>query len=246
MKKILSIVLTSAMLFSMTATAFAAEQSSVETISGITVTEDNSDVRIVEAVEGEYRYVFTYDKVNNTMTSERFTLDNTLEVTAFVDIDEETIYDSESNTTVSTLAVIASKYTDSVYGYEYTNSNPKEWKLTRAKYAHEDNAAGYYFKTKQTTTNKDDLDAFRVAVDRIASKEATLKVQVGVTAALAGFSTGFLIGAGPAGWGVAVSGYLAAAGFGIAAQITATEIAEYQSTALARYTDVKNQSSIYF
>ena len=44
----------------------------------------------------------------------------------------------------------------------------------------------------------------------------------------------------------AVAGYLAAAGFGVAAQQTATEIAEYQSTALARYTDVKTESSIYF
>lgn len=245
MKKLLTIMLSLVMLFTMSATVFAAE-SSVNTISGIVITEDSESVRVAEVVDEEYRYVFTYDKGNNTMTSERFNLDNELEVTAVVNVNDETIYDSKTNTTVSTRAVITSKYTESIYGYEYANSNPKEWKLTRAKYAYESNDAGYYFKAKQTATNKSDLDNFRIAVDKIASKESTLKVQVGITAFLGGCSTGFAIGAGPAGWGIAVSGYLAAAGFGVAAQATATEIGEWQATALARYTDVKNESSIYF
>lgn len=159
---------------------------------------------------------------------------------------KQTIYDSQTNSTRSTRAVIDSKYTDSIFAYEYTNNNPKEWKLIRAKYAYEDNDGGYYFKTKKTSINKDNLEAFRVAVNGIASKESTLKTQVGITAFLGGFSTGFAIGAGPAGWGIAAAGYLAAAGFGVAAQSTVTQIAEYQSTALARYTDVKNESAIYF
>ncbi|WP_409967798.1 geobacillin-26 family protein [Bengtsoniella intestinalis] len=245
MKKLLSIILSLAMIFSLTATAFASELTT-NTIPGVTILEDNSDFRIAQAIDDNYRYVFTYNKADNTMLSERFSIDGDLEVSAFVDIDEQTIYDSQTGDTASTYAVVASQYTDSVYAYEYTNDNPKEWKLVRAKYADEDNEGGYYFKTKQTTINEDNLDEFRVAVDGIASKESTLKTQVGVTAFLAGVSTGFAIGAGPAGWGIAAAGYFAAAGFGTAAQVTTTQIAEYQSTALARYTDVKNQSDIFF
>lgn len=162
MKKLLTIMLSLVMLFTMSATVFAAE-SSANTISGIVITENSESVRVAEVVDEEYRYVFTYDKENNTMTSERFNLDNELEVTAVVNVNDETIYNPKTNTTF-----------------------------------------------------------------------------------LGGCSTGFAIGAGPAGWGIAVSGYLAAAGFGVAAQATATEIGEWQATALARYTDVKNESSIYF
>lgn len=163
-----------------------------------------------------------------------------------VNIDDETIYDTTTNTQIETRAVVASKKTESVYAYEYTNDNPKEWKLTRAKYAGESNDAGYYFKTKQTSINADHLDEFRVTVDSLASKESELKTLVGVSAFLGGFATGFTIGTGGAGFGVALAAYLSAAGFGVAAQEKANQIGELQSTALARYTDVKNESSIYF
>lgn len=243
MKKFLSIILSLAMVFSMCSTAFAAETAN----GAITILTDNENVRIAQAIDGNTRYVSTFDKENNTITTERFSRNNgELEVSAVVDLDKEIIYDSQSNRGVSTKAVIASKYTDSVYAYEYTNDNPKEWKLVRAKYAGESNNAGYYFKTRQTTINATNLDSFRVTVNSIASRESELRTLVGVSAFLAGFATGFTIGTGGTGFGIAVGVYLASAGFGVTAQNKANEIGELQNTALARYTDVKNQSSIYF
>jgi len=230
------------MLFTLTATAFAAE-----TTNGIaTIITDNADIRIAETHDTENRYVSTLDKHNNTITTERFSLSGTLEATTMVDLNCQTIYDSQTNLTISTQSVIASKSTESVYAYEYTNDNPKEWKLVRAKYSGESNDAGYYFKTKQTTTNKNDLTSFRQTVDSLASKESELLGQVGASSFFGGFSTGFLIGAGPAGFGIALAGYIAAAGFGITAQQTSNKIGELQSDALDFYTDVKNESSIYF
>lgn len=246
MKKFLSIFLSLAMVLSLSTTTFATSPTSTANAAGVTILKDNETVRIAETTDGTYRYVSTLNKQNNTITSERFSLSGELEATAIVNLDTETIYNSQTNSTTSTRSVIASKKTESVYAYEYTNGNPKEWKLTRAKYANEDNDAGYYFRTKQTSVNKDDLDAFRVAVDSLASKESDLSAQVGVTIFFGAFSTGFAIGAGPVGWGIAAAGYIAAAGFGLTAQSTANQIGELQSTALAKYTDVKNESSIYF
>ena len=244
MKKFMCIILSVVMLISMSTTAFAA--SVVRDNPYATVITDNETVRISQAFDGNVRYVSTFDKINNTITTEKFSASGALEATVVVDLDEQTIYDSATNNTIETRAVIASKKTESVYAYKYTNDNPKEWKLTRAKYAGESNDAGYYFKTKQTSVNEDNLDAFRVAVDSLASKESELKTLVGISAFLGGFATGFTIGTGGAGFGVALAAYLSAAGFGVAAQEKANKIGELQSTALARYTDVKNQSSIYF
>lgn len=244
MRKFMSIILALAMILSMSMTAFAAEANTANTYP--TVIMDNEDVRIVQAFDGNTRYVSTFDKANNTITTERYAANGCLEASAIVNIDDETIYDTTTNTQIETRAVVASKKTESVYAYEYTNDNPKEWKLTHAKYAGESNDAGYYFKTKQTSINADHLDEFRVTVDSLASKESELKTLVGVSAFLGGFATGFTIGTGGAGFGVALAAYLSAAGFGVAAQEKANQIGELQSTALARYTDVKNESSIYF
>lgn len=244
MKKFMCIILSVVMLISMSTTAFAAGIARENPYA--TVITDNETVRISQAFDGDIRYVSTFDKINNTITTEKFSSSGILEATVVVDLDEQTIYDSETNNTIETRAVIASKKTESVYAYEYTNDNPKEWKLTRAKYAGESNDAGYYFKTKQTSVNEDNLDAFRIAVDSLASKESELKTLVGISAFLGGFATGFTIGTGGTGFGVALAAYLSAAGFGVAAQEKSNQIGELQSTALARYTDVKNQSSIYF
>lgn len=241
MKKIISLFLVLALSVSMIGTAFAA------TPSPTTILEDNAAVRIAQAVNGDERYVSTFDKINNTITTERYSIsDRVLLATVTVDLNDETIKETDSNAGISIQAVVSSKYTDSVYGYEYTNDNPIEWKLTRAKYAGETNDAGYYFKTKQTSVNKSDLDSFRQAVNSIASAESELLALVGTTSFLAGFATGFTIGTGGSGFGVALAAYLAAAGFGLAAQEKSNKIGELQDNALTYYLNVKNESSIYF
>lgn len=225
----------------MIGTAFATPPSQT------TILEDNATVRIAQAFNGNERYVSTFDKISNTITTERYSnSDGVLLAAITVDLNDETIKDANSNTGISIQAVVSSKYTDSVYGYEYTNDNPIEWKLTRAKYAGESNDAGYYFKTKQTSVNKSDLNSFRQAVNSIASAESELLALVGTTSFLAGFATGFTIGTGGTGFGVALGAYLAAAGFGLAAQEKSNEIGELQDDALTHYINVKNESSIYF
>ena len=128
----------------------------------------------------------------------------------------------------------------------YTNTSPKKWKLVRPKYAGEASSGGYYFRANQTTTNKSDLNEFRVTVNSIASKESELKTLVGLASFLGGFATGFAIGSGGTGFGVAVAAYLAAAGFGVAAQQKANEIGELQDTAYSRYYDVFHNSVVYY
>ena len=70
--------------------------------------------------------------------------------------------------------------------------------------------------------------------------------QVGTTVFFAGFATGFAIGSGGTGFGIALAAYIAAAGFGLAAQQTANEIGEKQDDAYYYYFEVFNNSSIYY
>ncbi|MBF4693105.1 geobacillin-26 family protein [Fusibacter ferrireducens] len=117
--------------------------------------------------------------------------------------------------------------------------------MVRAKYANESNPGGYYFKTKQTTTNANNLDEFRKTVNSISSAESELIALVGTSTFFAGFATGFAVGSCGTGFGVSLAAYIAAAGFGLTAQQKSNYIGELQDTTLSRYIDIKNQSSIY-
>lgn len=243
MKKIISLVLSLVMLMSISVTAFASETQALADV-GMTI-EETETTRIARAYDGDTLYVSTLDKVSNTMTTERFSPDGTRNAVATVDLNQNIISAIDYTTGETTRATTVSKTTESKYAYEYTNTSPKKWKLVRPKYAGEASSGGYYFRANQTTTNKSDLNEFRVTVNSIASKESELKTLVGLASFLGGFATGFAIGSGGTGFGVAVAAYLAAAGFGVAAQQKANEIGELQDTAYSRYYDVFHNSVVY-
>ncbi|MBF4693104.1 hypothetical protein [Fusibacter ferrireducens] len=87
---------------------------------------DNKDFRISQAISGDERYVSTLDKANNIITSERYSISKgTLQASAVVDLKAETITDKRTSMAASTRSVVASKYTQSTYSYEYTDDDPK-------------------------------------------------------------------------------------------------------------------------
>ena len=163
MKKIISIILSLVMVLSMSVTALAAETTSITTIL-----RDDDMVRIAQAISGDDRYVSTFDKQNNTITTERFSVsDGTLLATATVNLSVNTITETDLNTGIAVTSTTQSKYTDSLYGYEYTPGSPAQWRLQRPKYNGEPEEGAYYYRTNQTTTNKSDLNNFRTTVNCI-------------------------------------------------------------------------------
>jgi len=242
MKKIISIILSLVMVLSMSVSALAAETTSITTIL-----RDDDMVRIAQAISGDDRYVSTFDKQNNTITTERFSVsDGTLLATATVNLSVNTITETDLNTGIAVTSTTQSKYTDSLYGYEYTPGSPAQWRLQRPKYNGEPEEGAYYYRTNQTTTNKSDLNNFRTTVNSLESLEEELLAQVGTTTFFAGFATGFAIGSGGTGFGIALAAYIAAAGFCLTAQQTSYEIGEKQDDAYYYYFEVSYNSSIYY
>ena len=108
MKKIISIILSLVMILSMSVSALAAEATSVTTIL-----RDDDMVRIAQAISGDDRYVSTFDKQNNTITTERFSVsEGTLLATATVNLSVNTITETDPSTGIGITSTTQSKYTD--------------------------------------------------------------------------------------------------------------------------------------
>ncbi len=157
---------------------------------------------------------------------ERFSLtDGQKEVAVETDLsNNHVVVRGKEGQQISINATTISKYTESLYSYVKTFGSPNKWKLNRPKYHGEPSEGTYYFKTDETNDNEDDLDEYRKTVNTIAGLEEDLEALVGITVMLASFTTGFLIGSGGIGFGAAVAAYLAALGYGVAAEQKANEI----------------------
>ena len=244
MKKFISIMLAVVMTMSMAVSAFASDRVMVQ--GAAEIIEDNDRVRVAQVIDGNDIYRATFDKQKNTVTTERLLDDGTLLASAKVDLNTKMITVTNPTAGTMTTETVISKTTESKYAYEYTNTNPREWKLVRPKYAEETNEGGYYFRTKQNSTNRDDLDDFRTTVNSIASAESELKQSIGASSFLAGFAVGFAVGTGGSGFGIALSAYIASLGYSLAAQAKANEIGELQDDAYSTYYDVFYESTVSF
>ncbi|MGL5254199.1 MAG: geobacillin-26 family protein [Brevinema sp.] len=169
MKKLLSMILSLAMVFSLSAIAFAA--SPTNQYNAI-ILEDTASKTISQASDDQFIYTVTKDKIAGTMqvtTTEKAT--NTVDVGAVVAsaefMDKPTPYASLNENTFTN------------YEYTKTYGNPNTWELRRP----DGSLAGtYYFKTYEVIGKNDGyITTFKNAVDTINSKEGEMVITLGIT-----------------------------------------------------------------
>jgi len=246
-KKIMSLALALVMCLSLCVPAFAASSNNTRII------QDDNEIRIVQATLGNERYVATYNKILNTMTMERISATTgQLEASATTDLNtnqvtaatQNGISVSPENSTIPILRVsTGSRTTTSKFSYNYRNAN--SCTLSRPQYVGESNGVIYSFTTMERATNKSDLANFKITVENIYAKEQTIVDLVGTASFVTGCATGFLVGSGGAGVGVAIGAYLTALGFGVSAKIACNELGSLMETATTYFDSVRDDYIYY-
>lgn len=152
------------MVFTMSVTGFAAESNSYNVI------QDDAAVRIAEAyIEGE-RYVYTFDKTKQTLTTQVFDADGTL-------LSEDTIYLEELLNQFppeeSDISLCASAhYQNTILNYEYEQVESRIYKLKNQ---------GLYVYRK-LPHDREAIEKYVKAVDRLNGAEIKVAGAAGYAA----------------------------------------------------------------
>lgn len=243
-KKITSLFLALVLSFSLCIPAFALSNPEIALSDNvkITILQDDSDFRIAQADYENVRFIAIYDKLNNTMSMDRYSLvTGVKEASVVTDLNDSCITTSDGTESIATQGAATasittgSKSTSSKFSYNYSNSYCI---LARPRYVGDPESGTYSFMTFEKSTNITYLDNYRAAVNDLYADEQALLANVGVTSFLAGFATSFAIATGGTGFGVSLGAYLSAAGFFGAAIIVSYQIGADQDAALVQYNHV--------
>lgn len=173
MKKLISIILSMAMLLSLSVSAFAVELDTTDAI----ILEDNSSIRMAQTEDGSFIYEAIYDKVNNTVQliqiNKRTGTKIAGEVTQ-IPIFEKKIELASAN------AATQEEKTFTNYEYKKTYGSPNKWELRKpgdVAFLTKDS-----FKTYETSRNKEFITAFKKAVDSINIQEGKIVEALGLAA----------------------------------------------------------------
>ncbi|MCM1060987.1 MAG: geobacillin-26 family protein [Eubacterium sp.] len=183
MKKVLSILLAVVMSFSMSVTAFAVEETSVNAnASAMQITVTNG-VRTVTYSDETTTYIVTYDTLNETICVAQ--KDIATGVTSYG------ITVSTAVPVADTQAVTSTIHQDTFSNYEYDiyTGNPNEWNLERPN----DNSGSgqLYFKVYENSSNKTELNVWFDDVNALNDKEWEAVAACGLTV-VASAAAGFL------------------------------------------------------
>lgn len=234
MKKVLSVLLVFVMLLSMSVTAFAAENTSINAHASVVQIEEINGVRTVTCSDETTTYIVTYDTVNNTIcVAQR---DITTGVITY-GTTESTLLN-----TVDTQAVASTIHQDTFSNYEYDiyTGNPNEWNLERPD---DDGDGQRYFMVYENSSNETELDAWFDAVNALNDKEWEAVSSYGValvTSAAAGFISGMAVASGGILTPGAITAIVAATGATGAAAVLLTQIGTCCNVCRMAYQDVYN------
>ena len=234
MKKILSILLTVAMLLSMSVTAFAAENTLItDNTSDMQIIESNG-TRIVTYSDTTTIYIVTYDTVNNTICVSQ--KDITTGVVSYGTTVSTVASPTETQAANSTIH----QDTFSNYEYDIYTGNPNEWNLERPN---DDGKGQLYFMVYENSSNEDELDAWFDAVNALNDKEWEAVSSYGValvTSAAAGFISGMAVASGGILTPGAITAIVAATGATGAAAVLLTQVGTCCNVCRLAYQDVYN------
>ena len=167
-------------------------------------------VKSVSEQENCY-YMFTYDKINNFVTVSRYDLyTNDIEASITTEL-TDVFLSVQGISRSSTQSVI----TESLYGYEIEFGSTTYWTLYYPLFDTSTHPA--QTTVRERDANRSYLESYRTTINQIASLESEISATVGVATFLAAVSSGYLVATGPAGFAIAVTGYLAALGFDLTA-----------------------------
>lgn len=164
MKRIISLIMSVVLVFSMSVTAFAAEGDSYHVI------QDDAYVRIAEEYIGGERYVYTFDKEKQALITQIFDADGTL-------LSEETDYLADilnqllpEEYDVSLCA--SGHYQNTLSNYEYEQIDSKIYELrTPSQHTY-----------RKLPYDREAIDKYVEVVDKLNSTEFEVIAAVGVTA----------------------------------------------------------------
>ncbi|GAM16654.1 geobacillin-26 family protein [Mesobacillus selenatarsenatis] len=129
------------------------------------VIQDNKNVRIVESTENGKTTIAVLNKKKNTLT---FQVKGDKSTKQEIDLNELAELEASLDSSDDLFSIAASTLkedTFSNYEYTITFTSPESWQLRRPN---PDNVFKYYYKNvKKTSTNKDNLAAFKKAVDNL-------------------------------------------------------------------------------
>lgn len=207
MKKLVSIILSMAMILSMSVSAFAAGVTTTDAV----ILKDSASVCIAKTEDSQFVYEATYNKIDNTVQLVQINKETGARVEG--DVVKVPVLDNNTEFVLSRAGSLEEK-TFTNYEYKKTYGNPNKWELRKpgdiAFITKES------FETYQTTENEDFIFAFQDAVDLINVKEGDIVEALGLAAL--SYLAGGAAGAGaiftggtmtPAAW----AALLAAGGF---------------------------------
>ena len=146
----------------------------------LTVIKDNAKVRIVETSDEQYIYRVTVDKSVNTAQMEitdKFTDKTKKSKTAKLGQFKNKPLMSSNNLNMELRSTSLKQNTFTNYEYTKTYGNPNQWQLRRPK---SNITSYYYFDTAETSSNKEYLEDFQDAVQRVNDLEVPMVTSIGV------------------------------------------------------------------
>lgn len=219
MKKVLSLVLTLVMLFSLFINTSAVGERSAPLTNPLVRIVETNGVRTATVSNETSTYTVTLDTLNNTICVS-VTDHKTGAVT----------FGTTMSTIISPMAtrgVSSTIHQDTYSNYEYDIylGNPREWNLERPK---DDGNGQYYFKVYENSSNEDELDVWFDAVNELNDQEIDAICDYGaalILAAIAGFLSGMSVASGGILTPTAVAAVIAAVGATGAAAVSIAQIA---------------------
>ncbi|SHL79737.1 hypothetical protein SAMN02745136_05717 [Anaerocolumna jejuensis DSM 15929] len=274
MKKILTKILATTLICTVAFTSTVQKVSANDNDSKIKTIINNNDEKVVETTSDDFKFRCTNDKKNNDITMEKYSLKTGgLLLTVVLDNDAQVITvtdavsDSQTTQTVSEvingalipenqaisntvvqatsnysiMATTANQNTFSNYEYTKTYGSPNVWELRRP----DGSLNGtYYFKTNETSTNRNYLTAFYDAVESINSTEGKLIGSLGLAVFTSALSV--VIMCATEGLGEPLAAYLSSLGFSGTTISLSADLGDYCSKAKDNYYNTYNCSSVFY
>lgn len=164
MKKLTSLVLSVVMILTLSTQAFATESDSYH------VTHDDSMVRIAEEYIDNTRYVYTYQKNSQELTTQTYDSNNALTSSKTVCLSEYNIDDSVNDEQIETCS--SSYYQHTFLNYEYDELTKNQYQLRKKDIK----------VTRYLPEHKEAIDNYIEAVDVLNAAELAVIATGGTTA----------------------------------------------------------------
>lgn len=225
LKKIISVALVIVLMTMGTTTAFAEDTSQMAPYNTQVIADDTT-TRIAESYSNGCKYVSTYDKITRVAIVQQY------------DIETETLI---SEVIARADGISTCQNTFSNFEYDKTYGSPNRWELRRPDGSF---TGTIYFKTNETSSNRQYLNSFKAAVDQINSIEIRLMGSIGMEAFTGALSVFLVYITG--GVGAPLAAYLASIGFAGTAINQAADLDYQCNIALDNYWEAFYHSNVYY